>query len=49
MHRLTADAKSLSRWIRTECLHSRYFNNTALRLENVMSDLGNKMQLCIQG
>lgn len=46
---LTADAKSLSRWIRTECLHSRYFNNTALRLENVMSDLGNKMQLCIQG
>jgi len=46
---LTADAKSLSRWIRTECLHSRYFNNTALRLGNVMADLGNKMQLCIQG
>lgn len=46
---LTADAKSLSRWIRTECLHSRYFNNTALRMSNVMTDLGNKMQLCIQG
>lgn len=46
---LTADAKSLSRWIRTECLHTRYFNNAALRLDNLIYDLGNKMQLCIQG
>jgi len=46
---LTADAKSLSRWMRTECLHSRYYNNTALRLQTLITDLGNKMQLCIQG
>lgn len=46
---LTADAKSLSRWMRTECLHARYFNNAALRLGNLIYDLGNKMQLCIQG
>jgi len=46
---LTADAKSLSRWMRTECLHSRFYNNTALRLHNLITDLGNKMQLCIQG
>lgn len=46
---LTADGKSLSRWMRTECLHSRYFNDTALRVETLMWDLGNKMQLCIQG
>jgi len=46
---LTADGKSLSRWMRTECLHSRYFNDTALRVSTLMWDLGNKMQLCIQG
>lgn len=46
---LTADAKSLSRWMRTECLMSRYYNNTALRLNLLITDLGNKMQLCIQG
>ena len=46
---LTADGKSLSRWMRTECLHSRYFNDSALRVSTLMWDLGNKMQLCIQG
>merc|ERR1712064_248231 len=46
---LTADAKSLSRWMRNECLASRYYHNAGLRLETLMSDLGNKMQLCIQG
>merc|ERR1711953_1415726 len=46
---LTADAKSLSRWMRNECLASRYYHNSGLRLETLMSDLGNKMQLCIQG
>lgn len=46
---LTADGKSLSRWMRTECLHSRYFNDSALRVKTLMWDLGNKMQLCIQG
>merc|ERR1719411_2265180 len=46
---LTADGKSLSRWMRTECLHSRYFNDTPLRVSTLMWDLGNKMQLTIQG
>merc|ERR1712062_92642 len=45
---LTADAKSLSRWMRNECLASRYYHNSGLRLEPLMSDLGNKMQRCIQ-
>merc|ERR1711894_777210 len=45
---LTADAKSLSRWMRNECLASRYYHNSGLRLETLMSDLGNKMQRCIQ-
>ena len=46
---LTADAKSLSRWMRTECLSTRYYYESALRLDTLMSDLGNKMQACIQG
>lgn len=45
---LTADAKSLSRWMRTECLSSRFYNNCPLRMETLMCDLGNKMQNCIQ-
>ena len=28
---LTADAKSLGRWMRMECLNSRYFHDTPLR------------------
>ena len=28
---------------------NRYFNDSALRLGTLMWDLGNKMQLCIQG
>jgi len=46
---LTADAKSLGRWMRMECLNSRYFHDTTVRMNNLSSDLGNKMQLCIQG
>ena len=46
---LTADAKSLGRWMRTECLNSRYFHNSPLSLNTVSADLGDKMQLCIQG
>ncbi len=46
---LTADAKSLSRWMRTECLATRYYYEAPLRLDHLMSDLGNKMQACIQG
>merc|ERR1712241_1102699 len=45
---LTADAKSISRWLSTECLTSRYYHNSALRCETLMCDLGNKMQNCIQ-
>ena len=45
---LTADAKSVSRWMRTECLQSRFYHNSALRVETLMCDLGNKMQNCIQ-
>jgi len=45
---LTADAKSVSRWMRTECLQSRFYDNSALRVETLMCDLGNKMQNCIQ-
>jgi len=45
---LTADAKSVSRWMRTECLSSRFYHNSALRCETLMCDLGNKMQNCIQ-
>merc|ERR1711863_57500 len=33
---------------RTECLTSRYYHNSPLRLEILMCDLGNKMQSCIQ-
>jgi len=46
---LTADGKSLSRWMRSECLYSRYFNDSPLRIKSLMWDLGNKMQLTIQG
>eukprot|EP00095_Tigriopus_kingsejongensis_P001692 maker-scaffold3299_size9292-snap-gene-0.6 protein:Tk01692 transcript:maker-scaffold3299_size9292-snap-gene-0.6-mRNA-1 annotation:"proteasome subunit alpha" len=46
---LTADAKSLGRWMRTECLHARYYHNAPLALSHLSTDLGNKMQLCIQG
>ena len=46
---LTADAKSLTRWMRNECLTSKYFRKTPLRLSKLTSDLGLKMQLCIQG
>jgi len=46
---LTADGKSLSRWMRSECLYSRYFNDSSLRIKSLMWDLGNKMQLTIQG
>jgi len=45
---LTADAKSVSRWMRTECLTSRFYHNCALRMETLMCDLGNKMQNSIQ-
>lgn len=46
---LTADAKSLSRWMRSECLTSRYRSDSALRLSELISDLSSNMQLGTQG
>jgi len=45
---LTADARSISRWMRTECLNSRYSHDTALPVSRMIGDLGNKMQICTQ-
>jgi len=45
---LTADARTISRWMRTECLNSRYAHDTPLPVSRMIADLGNKMQLCTQ-
>merc|ERR1711936_167636 len=45
---LTADARTISRWMRTECLNSRYAHDTPLPVSRMIGDLGNKMQICIQ-
>jgi len=45
---LTADARIISRWMRTECLNSRYAHDEALPVSRMISDLGNKMQVCTQ-
>lgn len=45
---LTADARTISRWMRTECLNSRYAHDTPLPVGRMIADLGNKMQLCTQ-
>lgn len=46
---LTADAKSLGRWMRTEALNNRYTHDTPWRMSTLATDLGNKLQACIQG
>nr|ACO10336.1 Proteasome subunit alpha type-1 [Caligus rogercresseyi] len=46
---LTADAKSLCRWMRTECNYSSHFKDSPIRINVLMQELGHKMQLCIQG
>jgi 20S proteasome subunit alpha 6 len=45
---LTADARILSRYMRTECLNYKYSHDTHLPLNRLISQLGNKMQLCTQ-
>lgn len=45
---LTADARIISRWMRTECLNSRYAHDEPLPISRMISDLGNKMQVCTQ-
>ena len=45
---LTADARSISRWMRTECMNSRYSHDTALPVSRLVEDFGNKMQICTQ-
>lgn len=45
---LTADARILSRYMRTECLNYKYSHDTLLPVTRLISQLGNKMQLCTQ-
>jgi len=45
---LTADARVLSRYLRTECLNSRYSNAAPLPINRLVTALGNKMQACTQ-
>jgi len=45
---LTADARTISRWMRTECLNNRYSHDSALPVSRMIADLGNKMQICTQ-
>merc|ERR1712037_333428 len=37
-----------SRWMRNECLSSRYGHDTPLPVSRMIADLGNKMQICTQ-
>lgn len=45
---LTADARSISRWMRAECMNSRYAHDTPLPVSRLIGDFGNKMQICTQ-
>eukprot|EP00088_Acartia_fossae_P036900 TRINITY_DN380_c0_g2_i1.p1 TRINITY_DN380_c0_g2~~TRINITY_DN380_c0_g2_i1.p1 ORF type:complete len:284 (-),score=75.42 TRINITY_DN380_c0_g2_i1:88-939(-) len=45
---LTADARTISRWMRTECMNNRYSHDTPLAVSRLIGDLGNKMQICTQ-
>lgn len=45
---LTADARLLSKFMRVECLNSRYTQDTPLPINRLVSLLGNKMQVCTQ-
>jgi len=45
---LTADARILSRYMRTECLNYKYSHDTLLPVARLIGQLGNKMQLCTQ-
>lgn len=45
---LTADARMLSRYMRTECLNYKYSHDALLPINRLISSLGNKMQICTQ-
>lgn len=45
---LTADARMLSRYMRTECLNHKYSHDTLLPVNRLISQMGNKMQVCTQ-
>lgn len=45
---LTADARILSRYMRTECLNYKYSHDSPLPVSRLISQLGNKMQTCTQ-
>ena len=43
---LTADARFLSRYMRTECLNHRNANDEPLPVSRLIGNLGNKLQIC---
>ncbi|XP_012280079.1 proteasome subunit alpha type-1 [Orussus abietinus] len=45
---LTADARMLSRYMRTECLNYKYSHDDVLPVSRLIASLGNKMQTCTQ-
>lgn len=45
---LTADARMLSRYMRTECLNYKYSHDALLPINRLITTLGNKMQVCTQ-
>jgi len=46
---LTADARTLSRFLRNECLNERYTYSEPLSVKKLVNNLGNKMQAGTQG
>lgn len=45
---LTADARLLSRYMRSECLTHRYAHDEAMPVSRLINMLGNKLQVCTQ-
>ncbi|CAL1294303.1 unnamed protein product [Larinioides sclopetarius] len=45
---LTADARLLSKYMRTECLTNRFTRDAPLPINRLVSRMGNKMQSCTQ-
>lgn len=45
---LTADARILSRYMRTECMNNRYVFDCPLPVNRLISQIGNKMQISTQ-
>ncbi|XP_076178152.1 proteasome alpha6 subunit [Ptiloglossa arizonensis] len=45
---LTADARMLSRYMRVECIHYKYYHDDVYPVSRLMTSLGNKLQTCTQ-